>query len=67
MKKVILFFGLMVTSVIFLSAFVGANKISQISFSEVKIGKQIWMSENLGVEKFRSRGKQKTGMVLLRQ
>ena len=54
MKKVSLFFGLMVTAIIFLSAFVGANKTLQTTFSEVKIGKQVWMSENLSIEKFRN-------------
>jgi uncharacterized protein (TIGR02145 family) len=54
MKKVSLFLALLVTAVISFSAFVRVNKTSQVTPNEVTIGKQVWMSENLNVDKFRN-------------
>jgi uncharacterized protein (TIGR02145 family) len=53
MKNAALILSAAVLSAVLLSSFIGSS-IEEDAFAEVIIGKQVWMSENLNLDKFRN-------------
>ena len=54
MKKIVLIFCLVTASAMLLSSFDGSASNKTSSPNEVTIGKQVWMAENLNVDRFRN-------------